>query len=67
MDKHTQRAFEKLEKREHLLRAARDQRALGRITPEMFRKKEAEILERYALTAEEEQAYNKHNQKRKSK
>ena len=51
-------AFTKLQKREHLLRVNRDQRALGRITEEAFKKQEAEILERYRLTLGEERAYN---------
>ncbi|MNJ78236.1 hypothetical protein D3C77_759250 [compost metagenome] len=51
-------AFEKLQKREHLLRVARDQMGLGRITREEFKKQEAEIIERYSLTLAEERAYD---------
>ncbi|TYA11101.1 hypothetical protein FRY98_24575 [Paenibacillus faecis] len=51
-------AFEKLQKAEHLLRVTRDQFGLGRITKEEFKKREAEILERYRLTLGEERAYD---------
>ncbi|WP_287021558.1 hypothetical protein [Cohnella sp.] len=57
-DKLVMAALEKLQKREHLLRVARNQMALGRITEEEFRKREAEILDRYRLTVSEERAYN---------
>lgn len=60
MDKLTSRAFEKLEKREHFLRSTRNQMALGRITREVFRQKEAEIIERFALTDDEQRAYDLH-------
>jgi hypothetical protein len=62
-------AFQKLEKREHLLRVTRERMALGRITREVFRKEEAAILEKYKLTFDEERAYNQHikNSKRQSK
>lgn len=60
MDKPTMRAFEKLEKREHLLRAARNQMALGRMSREAFREHEAQILERYRLSEQEQRAYDQH-------
>jgi len=69
MDKLVMRAFEKIQKREHLLRAARNQLALGRITREVFREKEADLLSKYELTPEEERAYEQYNkvqQQRKS-
>lgn len=67
MDKLTMQAFQKLEKREHLLKVARDRWGCGRITKEMFRKEEAAILQRYRLTQEEERAYNQHIQRSKRK
>jgi hypothetical protein len=60
MDKHTASAFTKLQKREHLLRVLRDQMGLGRITREVFRQQSAEILARFALTEDEERAYDRH-------
>ncbi|WP_068783193.1 hypothetical protein [Paenibacillus phocaensis] len=58
MEKKLMEAFEKLQKREHLLRVARHQMQLGRITEEEFRKREAQILDRYRLTLGEQRAYN---------
>ncbi len=58
MEKLVLAALEKLQKREHLLRTTREQRALGRITQEEFRAKEAEIDQKYSLTLAEERAYN---------
>ena len=49
-------AFNKLQKREHLLKWTREQRALGRITQKEFKEREAEILERYRLTVSEQRA-----------
>jgi len=60
MNKLVVSAFEKMQKREHLLRVARDQMGLGRITREAFRKKEAEIIERFSLTPSEQLAYDQH-------
>ncbi|TMV49334.1 hypothetical protein FE783_12525 [Paenibacillus mesophilus] len=60
MDKHLITAFEKLQKREHLLRVARDQMGLGRISREVFRQREAEILTKYSLTESEQRAYDIH-------
>lgn len=62
MDKLTMGAFEKLQKREHLLRSMRNQRALGRITQEVFKEREAAILKKFKLTPEEERAIELHNQ-----
>jgi hypothetical protein len=56
MDKLVMQAFTKLQKREHLLKWTREQRALGRITQEEFKEREAEILERYRLTVSEQRA-----------
>lgn len=67
MDKLTMKAFEKLQKREHLLRVTRDRMALGRITREEFRKEEAAILERFRLTSEEERAYDLYIKSSKTK
>lgn len=53
-------AFTKLQKREHLLRVLRDQMGLGRITREVFRQQEAQIIERYKLTDDEQRAYDRH-------
>ncbi len=58
MEKQLMAAFEKLQKREHLLKVTRDQMALGRITKEEFKKREAEILEKFGLTLGEERAYD---------
>lgn len=58
MEKHLMIAFEKLQKKEHLLRVARDQMALGRMTKEVFRETEAEIVKKYGLTLSEERAYD---------
>ncbi|WP_311080986.1 hypothetical protein [Paenibacillus polymyxa] len=60
MDKVLMGAFEKLQKREHLLRVTRDQMGLGRITKEEFKAREAQILERYDLTEAEQRAYDLH-------
>jgi hypothetical protein len=51
------RAFEKLQKRERFLRVARDRWALGRITRGVFRQQEADIIKRFALTDDEQRAY----------
>ena len=56
MDKLLMDAFEKLQKREHLLRVTRDQMGLGRITKEEFKNREEQILGRYALTDSEQRA-----------
>lgn len=61
MDAITRRAFEKMQKREHFLRVARNQMALGRIPREVFRQRERQIIERYALTPDERRAYELHN------
>lgn len=53
-------AFEKLQKREHLLKVLRDQLGLGRITREEFKKHEAKALQRYSLTEAEEREYDLH-------
>jgi|GEM_PF-3359619 len=60
MDKILMGAFDKLQKREHLLRVNRDQWGLGRITKEEFKKRETQILERYALTDLEQRAYDQY-------
>ncbi|AKG36071.1 hypothetical protein [Paenibacillus durus] len=62
MDKVTAGAFEKLQKREHLLRVARERMALGRSSREEFKERQAEILRQYALTEAEETAYNLYSQ-----
>lgn len=62
MDKITIAAFEKLQKREHLLRVARERFALGRGSREEFKERQAEILRQYALTETEETAYNIYSQ-----
>ncbi|WP_025847565.1 hypothetical protein [Paenibacillus ehimensis] len=67
MDKITFQAFEKLQKCEHLLRVARDQMGLGRISREEFRKRKADILSRFSLTPEEQRAYDLHLRITKSK
>lgn len=58
MDEVTRRAFEKMQKREHFLRTARNQMALGRISREVFRQRETNIIERFALTHDEQRAYD---------
>lgn len=58
MEQLVRQAFDKLQKREHLLRVARDLRATGRITQEEFRGREAEILGKYSLTIQEQRAYD---------
>jgi len=58
MDKHAAKAFEKMQKREHLLRVLRDQLGLKRITREMFRLESSKIIERYQLSDDEQTAYN---------
>ncbi|MGN7760437.1 hypothetical protein [Paenibacillus sp. 22594] len=62
MDKITMAAFEKLQKREHLLRVARERFALGRSSREEFKERQAEILRQYALTEAEETAYSIYSQ-----
>lgn len=61
MDKLTMKAFEKMQKREHFLRVARERLEANRITREVFRAETAAILRRYALTEEEARAYEQHN------
>lgn len=58
MDKLVYEAFTKLQKQEHLLKVAREQLGLRRITKEEFRKREAQILDRYRLTVSEQRAYD---------
>ncbi|MEK3873701.1 MULTISPECIES: hypothetical protein [unclassified Paenibacillus] len=58
MDKLVYEAFKKLQKQEHLLKVIREQRGLGRITQKEFREREAEILDRYRLTVQEQRAYD---------
>lgn len=60
MDKLTMVAFEKLQKREHRIRSARNQLALGRITKAAFTDEVKKAEERYALTFEEQQVYENH-------
>ncbi len=60
MNEHTIRAFDKMQKREHYLRAARDRMGLGKVTREVFRDEEAAILRRFALTDEEQLAYERY-------
>lgn len=60
MDKLLMDAFEKLQKREHLLRVTRDQMGLGRITKEEFKNREEQILGRYALTDSEQRVYDQY-------
>ncbi|GIP17741.1 hypothetical protein J40TS1_33830 [Paenibacillus montaniterrae] len=70
MDNLTAKAFEKMQKREHLLRVLRDQMGLGRISREVFRQEVSKVVERYALTDNEQRAYDLHNKitdQRKSK
>jgi len=54
------RAIEKLQKREHLIRVTHYQLVTGRITQEEFKKKEAEIIEEFRLTPEEQRAYEQY-------
>ncbi|MEB3103104.1 hypothetical protein [Ferviditalea candida] len=63
MDKLTMQAFEKMQKAEHRMRQARDRMALGRITQAEFRQQVEAIEARYALTAEEQRAYENHLQR----
>lgn len=67
MDKLTMQAFEKMQKREHYLRVARDRMGLGRITREVFRNEQAAIIERFALTAEEQRAYDTYSRTQQKK
>lgn len=62
VDKTTMNAYEKLQKREHSLKRLRSQLRYGRITEEVFREKEAQVLKRYRLTPEEERAIDLHMQ-----
>lgn len=62
MEKALARAYEKLEKREHMLRLAIDRRGLKRLTIAEFKAEEKAILERYALTEAEQSAYEFHRQ-----
>jgi len=61
MDKFAMKAFEKMQKREHLLRVLRDQMGLGRITREVFREQSIKIIESYQLSDEEQHAYDLNN------
>jgi hypothetical protein len=67
MEKLVAKAFEKMQKREHFLRVARDRMGLGRITREMFREQEAAIIEQFKLTEEEQQAYDRFVKMQKQK
>lgn len=53
-------AFEKMQKREHFLRVARDRMGLGRMTREVFRQEEAAIIKRFELTEDEQRAYDRY-------
>lgn len=57
MEKHLITAFNKLEKRENLIRIARNQRALGRITNEVYQARVAEIEALCKLTVQERRAH----------
>jgi len=57
MNKETKTVFEKLEKREHLVRFQRNRLALGRITKTEYNAEIARIDERYGLTEKERLAY----------
>ena len=50
MDRTTMIAYQKLQKREHSLKWLRSQLRYGRITEEVFREKEAQVLRKYRLT-----------------
>ena len=68
MDKLVLKAFEKLQKREHLLRVLNDRLERGLITPEAFEKERADIYEVTQLTDEERRAYRQYiSRYRKSK
>jgi len=60
MDKHTMKAIEKLQKREHFLRMLNDRLARGIITREVFEKEQAGIYEMTELTPEENRAYRQY-------
>lgn len=62
MDRTTMIAYEKLQKREHSLKWLRSQLRYGRITEEVFREKETQVLRKYRLTPEEERATDLHMQ-----
>lgn len=59
--KEAYRAFEKLQKREHLMREMRRRLETGRITEEVFRQSVADIDKAYRLTAVEQAAYDQYN------
>ena len=68
MDKLVLKAFEKLQKREHLLRVLNDRLERGLITQEAFEKEQADIFEATQLTDEERRAYRQYISRfRKSK
>jgi len=57
-------------KREHFLRVARERFGLGRITREVFRQEQEAIVNRFALTEDEQRAnelYCKVQEQRKRK
>lgn len=60
MDKHTMRAFEKLQRREHLLRTLNDRLARGVISQEVYEREEYEIYANTQLTEKEKRAYLNH-------
>ncbi|WP_028562265.1 hypothetical protein [Paenibacillus pinihumi] len=70
MEKQALKAFEKMQKREHLLRVLREQWGLGRISREVFREESLKVIERYQLSDDEQRAYDRYTaiqQQRKHK
>lgn len=57
MEKVAMDAFNKLQKREHVLRVIRDRKALGKISLAQFKEESQAVVEKYALTQDEERAY----------
>ena len=60
MSKEAFRAFEKLQKREHLMRVMRHRLETGRITAEAFERSVADIEKTFQLTAAEQAAYDQY-------
>lgn len=67
MSKEAFRAFEKLQKREHLLQTMRHRLETGRISEEVFRQSVADIEKTYRLTAAEQAAYEQYNTRKARK
>lgn len=67
MDKLTQKAFEKMQMAEHLVRTAYDLYEQGRLDNKGLGQRLEDIKKRYSLTDAEQKAYDAWNRKHRTK